>query len=87
MNMLAITPQEFQGAAIAWVGVITVILGAVLAAVPVVISKLAAAKEAYEQLGKRVDDHSKRITGNSERLTNVALHVTPSTEITNQNKA
>lgn len=85
MNIIAMSADEFQGVALAWVGVLSAILIAVLSAVPVIIAKLATAKEAINQLGGRVQDHSNRISATNTRLNQVALSVTPQT-IEPQNK-
>jgi hypothetical protein len=80
LTTAAISPDEFQAAALAWLTAISVVAGAVLAAIITIVPRIAALKQAMKDNSQRLDDHSRRITENSSRVTQVALEVSPNKE-------
>jgi hypothetical protein len=77
MMRLAITPEAFQAAALAWLTTITVVAGAAIAAILTIMPKIAALRQSATDNSERLDDHSRRITENAKTVTDVALKVDP----------
>jgi len=71
--MLAITADAFQAAALAWIAAMSLVLTALAGAV----AKLWPLIQGFRDQAQRLDDHSRRITANSQKVTEVALEVNP----------
>lgn len=71
--MIAVTAEEFQAAALAWIAALTLIITALIGA----IAKLWPLVQAFKGMSDRLDDHSRRITANSQKVTDIALDINP----------
>lgn len=74
MRHIAITPQEFQSLALAWISALTVVGGALATFVFFILGKV---KQATNDNAQRLDDHSRRISSNNEAVKDIALQLPP----------
>lgn len=77
MFLLAITPDQFQSAAEAWIGAGTLVVIALLAAVAKMLPLILTARTQIESLKTQQATHGAQITANTAAITTVALN-TPS---------
>lgn len=83
-TMLAMTPEQFQAAAVAWIGAIVVIAGAATVAIAKLAPFMAQVREAIDALkarqqsqATRLDTHSANIAAVASDVTKVALATPP----------
>ena len=77
MHILAADPASFQTAALAWLGAMTAIVLAVVAAIGIIAPKVAEALRAVKDAQNRLNDHSARITNATNKIVEVALATQP----------
>ena len=73
VERVALTPEAFQAAALAWIAAMSLVLTALAGAV----AKLWPLIQGFRDQSLRLDDHSRRITANSQKVTDIALEVKP----------
>ena len=73
MERIAITAEAFQAAALAWIAALSLVLTAIVGAM----AKLWPLIQGFKDQSQRLDDHSRRITANSQKVADIALEVKP----------
>ena len=73
MNLLAITPDQFQAAAVGWIGAIVAVVTTAAIAAAVLLPKLAALKTQVEALMHSRDVQRTDIQANTKAITDIAL--------------
>lgn len=79
MNILALTPDEFQAIALGWLAAVTLVGGALLTAVLKFWPQIVELKAKIDALHTRQDDQANRQDVQAANIANVALAVQPQT--------
>jgi len=77
MNLIALTPDQFTETATAWISSAVAVTIAITGALAVILPKLAALKQAAEELAKRQDRQAATQLNQAAQITQVALAVPP----------